>query len=200
MFIVHSGELVVSKLLDSGRVFAWRVSSPVIFFGEMTLISKCRTIGHRGRGEPNRAVTSSRPRTLPMLQADIHAYVMVMQNINRELCRRLAAPTIALPSCRCFTLVNDAGSRPPCGLRPMSGVGSKALFLPWASHFRSSHVNAPKAEVNGFPTTKDRSRQCADKSSVQTRASYPALSSKPREVSRMCLAPVFAKSGRFTSS
>jgi len=31
MFIVHSGELVVSKLLDSGASFAWRVSSPVIF-------------------------------------------------------------------------------------------------------------------------------------------------------------------------
>src|SRR5882757_4042528 len=51
MFIIHSGELVVSKLADSGHVIRMAGLEPGDFFGEMTLI--------------------------------------VMQNINRELCRRL---------------------------------------------------------------------------------------------------------------
>ena len=46
-------------------------------------------------------------------KADIHVYVMVMQNISRELCSGSAAPTIALPSCRCFTRVNDADRKRP---------------------------------------------------------------------------------------
>jgi len=35
-------------------------------------------------------------------KTDIHAYVMVLQNINRELCRRSAALTIALPRWQIF--------------------------------------------------------------------------------------------------
>src|ERR1700722_9306625 len=38
MFIVHSGELVVSKRLDSGRVVRMSSLNPGDFFGEMTLI------------------------------------------------------------------------------------------------------------------------------------------------------------------
>src|SRR5476651_1396992 len=38
MFIVHSGELVVSKLGDSGRVIRVTGLKPVDFFGQMTLI------------------------------------------------------------------------------------------------------------------------------------------------------------------
>ena len=34
-------------------------------------------------------------------KADIHAYVMVMQNINRELAGGSAAPTTASPNCKC---------------------------------------------------------------------------------------------------
>src|SRR5436190_16949192 len=38
MFIVHSGELVVSKLGDSGRAIRIASRGPGDFFGEMTLI------------------------------------------------------------------------------------------------------------------------------------------------------------------
>ena len=89
MFIVQSGELVVSKLGDSGRVIRMAGLEPGDFFGEMTLIEM-----------HNRSATivAERPVALYELTArslytyyktDIHAYVMVIQNINRELCRRL---------------------------------------------------------------------------------------------------------------
>ena len=91
MFIVLSGQLVVSKLLDveSGRVSRMSSLERGDFFGEMTLIEM-----------QNRSATvvSERPTVLYELTAqhlytcyktDIQAYVMIMQNINRELCRRL---------------------------------------------------------------------------------------------------------------
>jgi CRP/FNR family transcriptional regulator, cyclic AMP receptor protein len=89
MFIVHSGGLVVGKLGDSGRVIRMACLEPGDFFGEMTLIEM-----------QNRSATvvAERPTVLYELtagnlyayyKADIHAYVIVMQNINRELCRRL---------------------------------------------------------------------------------------------------------------
>jgi CRP-like cAMP-binding protein len=89
MFIVHSGELLVGKLGDSGRTIRIAGLEPGDFFGEMTLIEM-----------QNRSTTvvAERPTVLYELtarnlyayyKADIHAYVMVMQNINRELCRRL---------------------------------------------------------------------------------------------------------------
>ena len=89
MFIVHSGNLVVSKLWDSGRRMRVASLGSGDFFGEMTLIEM--------QNRSTTVVTES-PTVLYELTArnlytcykvDIHAYVMVMQNINRELCRRL---------------------------------------------------------------------------------------------------------------
>jgi CRP/FNR family transcriptional regulator, cyclic AMP receptor protein len=89
MYIVHSGELVVSKLGKSGRAIRMTGLGPGDFFGEMTLIEM-----------QNRSATvvADRPTVLYELtarnlytyyKADIYAYVIVLQNINRELCRRL---------------------------------------------------------------------------------------------------------------
>ena len=89
MYIVHSGELVVSKLGNAGRLIRMAGLKPGDFFGEMTLIEM-----------QNRSVTvvAESPTVLYELTArnlytyyktDVHAYVMVMQNINRELSRRL---------------------------------------------------------------------------------------------------------------
>jgi CRP-like cAMP-binding protein len=89
MYIVHSGELVVSKRGESGRAVRMAGLGPGDFFGEMTLIE----IQNRSA-----TVVASSPTVLYELtarnlytyyKADIHAYVMVLQNINRELCRRL---------------------------------------------------------------------------------------------------------------
>ena len=89
MFVVFSGQLVVSKRRDSGAPLRMAGLEPGDFFGEMTLIE----IQNRSA-----TVVAESPTVLYELTArnlytyyktDIHAYVMVMQNINRELCRRL---------------------------------------------------------------------------------------------------------------
>ena len=89
MFIVHSGHLVVSKLGDSGRAIRMAGLEPGDFFGEMTLIemqNRSTTVV----AESATVLYELSARCLyTYYKADIHAYVMVMQNINRELCRRL---------------------------------------------------------------------------------------------------------------
>ena len=89
MFIVHSGQLVVSKLGDSGRTIRMSALEPGDFFGEMTLIemqNRSATVV----AETDTVLYELAARNLyTYCKADIHAYVIVMQNINRELCRRL---------------------------------------------------------------------------------------------------------------
>jgi CRP/FNR family transcriptional regulator, cyclic AMP receptor protein len=118
MFIVYSGGLVVDKLGDSGRVIRMACLEPGDFFGEMTLIEM-----------QNRSATvvAERPTVLYELtarnlyayyKADIHAYVMVMQNINRELCRRLRrADNRIAELTHASRRVDDADERPSHGLR-----------------------------------------------------------------------------------
>jgi CRP/FNR family transcriptional regulator, cyclic AMP receptor protein len=89
MYVVHSGELVVSKIGESGRVIRMTHLGPGDFFGEMTLIepqNRSATVV----AETATVLYELTARNLyAYYKADIHAYVMVMQNINRELCRRL---------------------------------------------------------------------------------------------------------------
>jgi CRP/FNR family cyclic AMP-dependent transcriptional regulator len=89
MFIVHAGELGVSKRGDSGRVIRMSDLAPGDFFGEMTLIemqNRSATVV----AESSTVLYELNARDLyTCYKADIHGYVIVMQNINRELCRRL---------------------------------------------------------------------------------------------------------------
>ncbi len=89
MFIVQSGELVVSKLGDSGHMIRMAGLARGDFFGEMTLIEmqkRSATV----LAETQTVLYELTARDLyAYYKADIHAYVMVLQNINRELCRRL---------------------------------------------------------------------------------------------------------------
>jgi CRP/FNR family transcriptional regulator, cyclic AMP receptor protein len=89
MFIVHSGKLEVTRRADSSRVIHMADLEAGDFFGEMTLIEM-----------QNRSATVVVKRAIVLheltarqlysfYKADVHAYVIVMQNINRELCRRL---------------------------------------------------------------------------------------------------------------
>jgi CRP-like cAMP-binding protein len=89
MFIVHSGQLVVSKLLESGRVIRMSGLEPGDFFGEMTLIEMQNRSATVVAESPTVLYELTARELYTCYKKDIHAYVMVMQNINRELCRRL---------------------------------------------------------------------------------------------------------------
>ena len=89
MFIVHSGQLVVSKLLDTGHTMRMSGLDPGDFFGEMTLIEMQNRSATVVAESPTVLYELTARNLYACYKTDIHAYVMVMQNINRELCRRL---------------------------------------------------------------------------------------------------------------
>ena len=72
-----------------GTHFDWPALRSGDFFGEMTLIAmqgRSATV----EAESPAALYELTARNLyAFYKADIHAYVLVLQNINRELCRRL---------------------------------------------------------------------------------------------------------------
>ena len=89
MFIVHSGELEVSKRADFGRVIRMAGLEPDDFFGEMTLIEMQNRSATVVAQSPTVLYELAARNLYTYYKADIQAYVMVLQNINRELCRRL---------------------------------------------------------------------------------------------------------------
>jgi CRP/FNR family transcriptional regulator, cyclic AMP receptor protein len=89
MYIVHAGELAVSKLGNSGRVIRMAGLGPGDFFGEMTLIEMQNRSATVVAESPTVLYELTAQNLYAYYKADIHAYVMVMLNINRELCRRL---------------------------------------------------------------------------------------------------------------
>ena len=89
MFIVHSGKLMVSKLGDSERVIRMAGLEPGDFFGEMTLLEMQNRSATVAAESPTVLYELTARNLYTYYKADIHAYVMVIQNINRELCRRL---------------------------------------------------------------------------------------------------------------
>ena len=91
MYIVHSGELAVSKLGELGRVIRMTGLGPGDFFGEMTLIEMQNRSATVAVESPAVLYELTARNLYTYYKADIHAYVMVVQNINRELCRRLRA-------------------------------------------------------------------------------------------------------------
>src|SRR5215213_9486399 len=88
MFVVHSGQLAASKLGSRGQI---RVAElrPGDFFGEMTLIEMQNRSAAVVAESPTVLYELTAGNLYAYYKADIYAYVMVMQNINRELCRRL---------------------------------------------------------------------------------------------------------------
>jgi CRP-like cAMP-binding protein len=89
MYIVHSGELAVSKLGASGRAIRVTSLGPGDFFGEMTLIEMQKRSATVVAESPTVLYELTAQNLYTFYKADIYAYVMMVQNINRELCRRL---------------------------------------------------------------------------------------------------------------
>jgi CRP-like cAMP-binding protein len=89
MYVVHSGELVVSKLGESGRAVRMAGLGPGDFFGEMTLIEVQNRSASVVAESPTVLYELTALNLYTYYKADLRAYAMVLQNINRELCRRL---------------------------------------------------------------------------------------------------------------
>jgi CRP-like cAMP-binding protein len=89
MYIVHSGHLVVSKLGSPGRAVPMTGLGPGDFFGEMTLIEAQNRSATIVADSPSTVYELTARSLYTFYKSDVYAYVIVMQNINRELCRRL---------------------------------------------------------------------------------------------------------------
>ncbi len=89
MFVVRFGALMVRKLGNSGAAIRVSDLGPGDFFGEMTLIEMQNRSATVVAETPTVLYELTAQKLYTYYKADIHAYVLVMQNINRELCRRL---------------------------------------------------------------------------------------------------------------
>jgi len=89
MFIVKFGRLAVSKRTKAGRVIPISVLQPGDFFGEMTLIEMQNRSATVVAESPTLLYELTAQNLYACYKSDIHAYVIILQNINRELCRRL---------------------------------------------------------------------------------------------------------------
>ena len=89
MFVVQSGALAVSKRGTSGEVIRLAGLGPGDFFGEMTLIEPQNRSASVVAASPTVLYELTARNLYACYKADMKAYVMVLQNINRELCRRL---------------------------------------------------------------------------------------------------------------
>lgn len=89
MYVVHSGQLKVSKRGESGRAVHVADFAPGDFFGEMTLIEPHNRSATVVAESPTVLYELTARNLYTYYKADIAAYVLVMLNINRELCRRL---------------------------------------------------------------------------------------------------------------
>jgi CRP/FNR family transcriptional regulator, cyclic AMP receptor protein len=79
----------VNKLGDAGRVIRMARLEPGDFFGEMTLIEMQNRSATVVAESPTVLYELTAQKLYKCYKADVYGYVMVLQNINRELCRRL---------------------------------------------------------------------------------------------------------------
>jgi CRP-like cAMP-binding protein len=89
MFIVRSGTLSVSMQLAPARSIPLSNLAAGDFFGEMTLINMQDRSATVAVESPAVLYELAARDLYSFYKADIHAYVLILQNMNRELCRRL---------------------------------------------------------------------------------------------------------------
>ena len=89
MYVVEFGELLAIQAGSSGHPVKLMRFGPGDFFGETTLIEmQPRPFGVVG-DRPARLHELTNADLYELYRKDVKAYVLVLQNINRELCRRL---------------------------------------------------------------------------------------------------------------
>ena len=93
MYVVESGELIALKSGDSGRAIRLMHLKPGDFFGETTLIEMQPRPFSVAVEHEARLLELTNADLYKLYQEDVKSYVLVLQNINRELCRRLRRAT-----------------------------------------------------------------------------------------------------------
>jgi CRP-like cAMP-binding protein len=88
MYVVRSGEVVALQGDEAQPVKLMRFRQGD-FFGETTLIEMQPRPFTAVADQPSQLYELTSAHLYELYQQDIHAYVMVLQNINRELCRRV---------------------------------------------------------------------------------------------------------------
>lgn len=89
MYIVETGQLVARQQSEQGTSIKLMRLMPGDFFGETTLI-EMHPRPFTARAETDVVLHELTNMNLyELYKSDVKAYVMVLQNMNRELCRRL---------------------------------------------------------------------------------------------------------------
>src|SRR5947209_2865618 len=89
MYVVHTGELIANQAGESGSAVRLMRYGPGDFFGEMTLIEMQPRPFSVAAESPARLWELTNMDLYQLYRHDVKAYVLILQNINRELCRRL---------------------------------------------------------------------------------------------------------------
>jgi len=89
MYVIGSGEVVMARKGESGRQIRLVRLMPGDFFGEPTLIEMQPRPSTARVDKATVLYELTNMDLYRLYREDVHAYVMVLQNINRELCRRL---------------------------------------------------------------------------------------------------------------
>jgi CRP/FNR family cyclic AMP-dependent transcriptional regulator len=89
LFLVRSGEVVVSRQTETGRRIKMVRMGAGEFFGEMTLIDIQKRSATVVVDKPALLYSLGNRDLYKLYQEDVPGYVMVLQNICRELSRRL---------------------------------------------------------------------------------------------------------------
>ena len=89
MFIVRSGEVVALHHAGDAHPVKLMRFREGDFFGETTLIEMQPRPFSAVAEQPARLYELTSRHLYELYKRDVHTYVMVLQNINRELCRRL---------------------------------------------------------------------------------------------------------------
>ncbi len=98
MFVVRSGEAVVYRENESGRRARLIRMGPGEFFGEMTLIDIMKRSATVVVEKPTVLLSLGNKELYRLYQDDVAGYVMVLQNLCRELSRRLRTTNQKLSS------------------------------------------------------------------------------------------------------
>ncbi|MEW6434484.1 MAG: cyclic nucleotide-binding domain-containing protein [Myxococcota bacterium] len=91
MFLVREGEVVVCRDLPDGRRIKMVRLGPGEFFGEMTLIDIQKRSATVVVEKPALLYSLGNRDLYALYQQDVSGYVMILQNLCRELSRRLRA-------------------------------------------------------------------------------------------------------------